>query len=103
MVPLTQSQDQPRNPTAGWKWLKFPIEPEVHARYVAQTSYFPSTKLAIETELLQGIYAENLIARRMIDNVSFYAPSPALPEIRGVITANVFEEVLLQQLSPVEG
>ncbi|HRW06294.1 MAG TPA: extracellular solute-binding protein [Caldilineaceae bacterium] len=102
-IPKTSPEQQ----LAGWRWLKFLIEPDVHARYVAQTSYFPSTKSAIDTELLQGIYNENPIARRMIDDVSVYArilaPSPALPEIRGVITANVVEEVMLQQLSPEEG
>ncbi len=103
----TIPKTSPESQLAGWRWLKFLIEPEIHARYVAQTSYFPSTKSAIETDLLQGIYSENPIARRMIDDVSLYArilaPSPALPEIRGVITANVVEEVLLQQLSPEEG
>lgn len=102
-VPKTSPEEQ----LAGWMWLKFLIEPDVHARYVAQTSYFPSTRSAVDTELLQGIYSENTIARRMIDDVSVHArilaPSPALPEIRGVITANVVEEVLLGQLSPEEG
>ncbi|MEZ4620285.1 MAG: substrate-binding domain-containing protein [Caldilineaceae bacterium] len=102
-IPKTTPEEQ----LAGWLWLKFLIEPDVHARYVAQTSYFPSTRSAVETDLLQGIYSENPIARRMIDEVSVYArilaPSPALPEIRGVITANVVQEVLLQQLGPEEG
>lgn len=103
----TLPKTNPEQQLAGWLWFKFLIEPDVHARYVAQTSYFPSTKSAIETELLQGIYSENLIARRMIDDVSVYArilaPSPALPEVRGTITASVVEEVMLQQLSPEEG
>jgi ABC-type glycerol-3-phosphate transport system substrate-binding protein len=103
----TLPKTSPEQQLAGWRWLKFLIEPDVHARYVAQTSYFPSTKSALDTELLSGIYADNQIARRMVDDVSVYArilaPSPALPEIRGVITANVVQEVLLQQLSPEEG
>lgn len=103
----TLPKTNPESQLAGWLWLKFLIEPDIHARYVAQTSYFPSTKSAVETELLKSIYDDNPIARRMIDEVSVYArilaPSPALPEIRGVITANVVEEVLLQQLSPEEG
>lgn len=103
----TLPKTEPETQLAGWLWLKFLIQPDVHARYVAQTSYFPSTRSAINTELMQGIYGENQIARRMVDEVSVYArilaPSPALPEVRAVITANVVEEVLLQQLSPEEG
>ena len=102
-LPKTTAEEQ----LAGWHWLKFLIVPDNHARYVAQTSYFPSTRSAVDTELLQGIYTENQIALRMIDEVSQYArilaPSPALPEVRGVITANVVEEVMLKQLSPEEG
>lgn len=102
-LPKTSPEEQ----LAGWIWISWLLRPENHARYVRQSSYFPSTATAIETDTLSEIYSENVIARRMIDEVAPYArilaPSPALPEVRGIITANVVEEVLLQQLSPEEG
>lgn len=92
---------------AGWLWIKWLLTPEVHARMIANTSYFPSTKSAIETETLQAFYAANPTARKLIDEVSvnarILAPSPALPEVRGVVTAKTVEEVLLKTLSPEEG
>ena len=97
----------PEAQLAGWLWLKWLLTPEIHARYIQQTSYFPSTRSAVETDTLQAFYETNPTARRLIDEISVNAriltPSPALPEIRGVVTANVVQEVLLAQLSPEEG
>jgi multiple sugar transport system substrate-binding protein len=103
-VPVTDEDSQ----TAGWLWLKFLVmEPEIHARWVTQSTYFPSTHSATESETLAAFYEENPISREMREAIAPYArilaPSPALPEVRGVITANAVQEVLLQQLSPEEG
>jgi ABC-type glycerol-3-phosphate transport system substrate-binding protein len=103
VLPKTSTEQQ----LAGWLWLKWLLTPEVHARYIQQTSYFPSTRSAVETETLQAFYETNPTARRLIDEISVNArilsPSPALPEVRAVVTANTVQEVLLQQLSPEEG
>lgn len=102
-VPATDADHQ----LAGWRWLTWILTPEVHARFIKQSSYFPATKSAAQTELLQATYAENPVAAYLLENLAPYArildPSPALPEVRGQITANVVNEVLLQQLSPEEG
>ena len=102
-VPLTSEAEQ----LAGWKFIKYLLRPEVHARWVQQTSYFPSTQSAVETEALQTFYETNPVANQLRQELSGFAqilaPSPALPEIRGIITANVVNEVLLQQLSPEDG
>jgi multiple sugar transport system substrate-binding protein len=92
---------------AGWLWIKWLLQPENHARYATVTNYFPSTKSAIENAALQAYYDTNPTARRLVDEVAPHAtilpPSPALTEVRGQITANVVNEVLLKQLSPEEG
>ncbi len=92
---------------AGWLWAKWLLAPEVHSRYIAQTSYFPSTKSAVETDTLKAFYETNPTARKLIDEVSVNArilsPSPALPEVRAVVTAKTVEEVLLKTLTPEEG
>ena len=102
-VPVTDDAKQ----LAGWLWIKWLLTPEVHSRYIANTSYFPSTKSAIETETLKAFYETNPTARRLVDEISvnarILAPSPALPEVRAVVTAKTVEEVLLKTLSPEEG
>lgn len=102
-VPVTDDAKQ----MAGWLWIKWLLTPEVHARMIANTSYFPSTKSAIETETLKAFYETNPTARRLVDEISvnarILAPSPALPEVRAVVTAKTVEEVLLKTLSPEEG
>ncbi len=102
-LPVTDDAKQ----LAGWLWIKWLLTPEVHARMIANTSYFPSTKSAIETETLQAFYETNPTARRLVDEISvnarILAPSPALPEVRAVVTAKTVEEVLLKTLSPEEG
>lgn len=102
-IPVTNADTQ----MAGWRWITWLLTPDVHSRVAKQTSYFPSTRSAVETPLLQETFAANPIWRRLIDDISVYAkilpPSPALPEVRAVVTANVVNEVLLQQLTPEEG
>ncbi len=102
-LPVTNADMQ----LAGWRFMSWLITPEVHARYIRQSGYFPCTHSAVETDLLQEYYADNTIARRLIDEVSLYAkilaPNPALPQVRGEITANVVNEVLLKTLTPEEG
>lgn len=102
-IPVTNADMQ----LAGWRWISWLLTPEVHARYAKQTNYFPSTRSAVETPLLQETYAENVKAKKLIDELSgnavILSPNPALPEVRGQITANVVNEVLLQQLTPEEG
>ncbi len=97
----------PEKQLAGWMWIKWLLQPENHARYVAVTNYFPSTKSAVNAEALKAYYAENPTARRLVDEVAPHAqiltPHPALTEVRGQITANVVNEVLLKRLTPEEG
>ena len=74
---------------------------------VKQTNYFPSTRSAVETTLLQETYAENPTFLRLVNEIApvaqILSPSSALPQVRGEITANVVNEVLIGQLSPEEG
>lgn len=102
-LPATTSEAQ----LAGWLWIKWLLQPENHSRMCATTNYFPSTQSAIESATLTAYYETNPTARRLVDEVAPYAtilpPSPALTEVRGQITANVVNEVLLGQLSPEEG
>lgn len=97
----------PEAQLAGWMWIKWLLQPENHARYIAVTNYFPSTKSAIAAEGLKAYYETNTVARKLVDEVAPYAeilsPHPALTEVRGQITANVVNEVLLKLLSPEEG
>jgi ABC-type glycerol-3-phosphate transport system substrate-binding protein len=103
-IPVTDADKQ----LAGWRWISWLVtDPEIHSRMVKQTNYFPSTVSATETALSQETYAENPTFRRLIDEVSPFAqilaPSAALPQVRGEITANVVNEVLIGQLTPEEG
>ena len=103
-VPVTDADKQ----LAGWRWISWlVVNPEIHARMVKQTNYFPATYSTVETALAQETYANNPTFRRLIDEVAPFAqilsPSAALPQVRGEITANVVNEVLLGQLSPEEG
>jgi ABC-type glycerol-3-phosphate transport system substrate-binding protein len=103
-IPVTDPDKQ----MAGWRWLSWLVmTPEVHARMVSVSNYFPSTFSARETAQLQETYAANPTFAKLLEDVAPVAqildPSPALPEIRGQITANVVQEVLLGQLTPEEG
>lgn len=103
-VPVTDADKQ----LAGWRWISWlVVNPEIHSRMVKLTNYFPSTKSATETQLSQETYTANPTFRRLIDEIApiaqILSPSPALPQVRGEITANVVNEVLLGQLTPEEG
>jgi ABC-type glycerol-3-phosphate transport system substrate-binding protein len=97
----------PEKQAAGWAWLKWLVSPEPHARYIVATSYFPSIKSAAETATLKEFYgkAPNAlkIFKEVAPNARILSPSPALTEVRGTITANVVNEVLLGQLTPEQG
>jgi ABC-type glycerol-3-phosphate transport system substrate-binding protein len=97
----------PEKQLAGWMWIKWLLQPEIHARYIAVTNYFPSTKSAVASEVLKAYYESNPTARKLVDEVAPHAeiltPHPALTEVRGQITANVVNEVLLKKLTPEEG
>lgn len=102
-VPKTSAEQQ----LAGWMWIKWLLSPEIHSRWAASTNYFPATKSALADQGLAAYYEGNPTARRLVDEVAPLAqilpPSPALTEVRGQITANVVNEVLLGQISPEEG
>lgn len=102
-VPKTNAEQQ----LAGWMWIKWLLSPAIHSRWAASTNYFPATKSALADDGLKAYYEGNPTARRLVDEIAPYAtilpPSPALTEVRGQITANVVNEVLLGQLSPEEG
>jgi len=102
-LPATSEEEQ----LAGWLWLKWLSQPDILAEWVNITSYFPSRQVAAESDVLATFYAEHPVAQKMVESVSPYAtilrPSPALTEVRGQITANNVNEVLLGRLSPDEG
>lgn len=102
-LPKTNAEQQ----LAGWMWIKWLLTPAVHARWAAATNYFPATKSALGDPALGKYYEGNPTARKLVDALAPLAtilpPSPALTEVRGQITANVVNEVLLGQLTPEEG
>lgn len=102
-IPATSDEQQ----LAGWLWLKWLSQPEILAEWVNITSYFPSKPVAAESDILEAFYRDHPVAQKMVTNVAPYAtilrPSPALTEVRGQITANNVNEVLLGRLSPEEG
>jgi len=103
-IPVTDADKQ----MAGWRWISWLImNPEVHSRMVNVSNYFPSTFSARETAMSQETYANNPTFAKLLEelapNAQILAPSAALPQVRGEITANVVNEVLIGQLSPEEG
>ena len=102
-LPMTTDAEQ----LAGWLWLKWLSEPDIMAEWVNITSYFPAKPMAAESDVLTTFYTEHPVAQKMVADVSPHAtilrPSPALTEVRGQITANNVNEVLLGRLSPEEG
>lgn len=102
-VPATSQEQQ----LAGWSWLKWLTSPESLAQWVSVTSYFPSVPAVVDHPEVAAFYEEFPVARKLVDEVAPYAsilsPSPALTEVRGQITANAVNEVLLGRLSPEEG
>lgn len=103
VIPATTPEQQ----LAGWIWLKWLTSPEPLAQWVTVTSYFPSVPSVADDPVAAEFYDEFPLARKLVDDVAPYAsilsPSPALTEVRGQITADVVNEVLLGRLSPEEG
>jgi sn-glycerol 3-phosphate transport system substrate-binding protein len=102
-LPATSEEMQ----QAGWQWLKWLTTPAALATWIPATSYFPSVPSAADDPALDAFYTEFPVARKLLDEVAPYAsilaPHPALTEVRGQITANNVNEVLLGRLSPEEG
>jgi multiple sugar transport system substrate-binding protein/sn-glycerol 3-phosphate transport system substrate-binding protein len=102
-LPQTDEQQQ----LAGWLWLKWLTTPEALKLWVPVTNYFPSVKSVADSPELQSYYASNPAAAKLVKDVAplarILSPSPALTEVRGQITANVVNEVLLGRLSPEDG
>lgn len=102
-IPATTPEQQ----LAGWTWLKWLTSPEPLAQWVTVTSYFPSVPSVVDDPVAAAFYDEFPLARKLVDDVAPYAsilsPSPALTEVRGQITADAVNEVLLGRLSPEEG
>jgi ABC-type glycerol-3-phosphate transport system substrate-binding protein len=92
---------------AGWQFLKWLATATPQAAWVKATNYFPSIKSAAEGADLKEYYSKNPTAARFVKDIApnarILGPSPALTEVRGQITANVVNEVLLGQLTPDQG
>lgn len=103
VIPKNDSEKQ----LAGWLWLKWLATPEPQSKWVQVTNYFPSIRSAVEGPALKEYYAKNTVAAKLFKEVApvarILSPSPALTEVRGQITANVVNEVLLGQLTPEQG
>jgi ABC-type glycerol-3-phosphate transport system substrate-binding protein len=92
---------------AGWTWLRWLTTPGALAPWVMSTNYFPSVQSVAASPELEEYYAANPRAGKLFREVAPLArildPSPALTEVRGQLTANAVNEVLLGRLSPEEG
>jgi len=103
VIPKTDAEKQ----LAGWLWLKWLATPDPLAKWIAATSYFPSTKSAAEGPALKEFYAKNPAAakalREIAPNARILTPSPALTQVRGQIVADAVNQVLLGQLTPEAG
>lgn len=92
---------------AGWTWLKWLTSPAALSQWVMITNYFPSVQSVAVSPELEEYYANNERAGKLYREVAPKAqildPHPALTQVRGQITANVVNEVLLDRLSPEEG
>ena len=102
-LPATDESDQ----LAGWLFLKWLSTPEALAPWVMTTNYFPSVVSVADSPELQAYYAENTYAAKLVKDVAplarILSPSPALTQVRGQITADVVNEVLLGRLTPEDG
>ena len=102
-IPATDEETQ----RAAWAWLKFLTTPQAYEEWIPGTSYFPAIPSVAESPELSWYYDENPVALKLLEEVapvaSILAPHPALTEVRGTITANVVNEVMLGQLAPEEG
>jgi ABC-type glycerol-3-phosphate transport system substrate-binding protein len=96
----------PERQLAGWLWIKWLTSVAAQELWIPQTSYFPSVKSVVESPELASFYEQYPVAQRLYADVaplaSILAPSPALSEVRGTITANNINELLLGRLSPEE-
>jgi len=92
---------------AGWLWLKWLTSPVPMSQWVQSTNYFPSRKSVADSPELKSYYETNPYAAKLVKNLAplarILSPSPALTEVRGTITADVVNEVLLGRLSPQDG
>lgn len=92
---------------AGWLWLKWLTTPSPMAQWVQSTNYFPSRRSVADSPELKSYYETNPYAAKLVKTVAplaqILSPSPALTEVRGTITADVVDEVLLGRLSPEDG
>ena len=90
--------DEPRGVMISIVAEKFSIHPQTLRMYEREGLIAPPARSEGNYRLYRAGDAERLAFIRHCRALDM-----ALPEIRGVITANVVEEVLLQQLSPEEG
>ncbi|MBA2596743.1 MAG: extracellular solute-binding protein [Chloroflexia bacterium] len=92
---------------AGWLWLKWLTTPAAMAQWVMATDYFPSRVSVAESPELTAYYEGNPYAAKLVQEVAplarILSPSPALTQVRGQITADVVNEVLLGRLTPEDG
>lgn len=92
---------------AGWLWLKWLTNPVALSQWVQSTNYFPSRTSVADSPELASYYETNPYAAKLVKEVAplarILSPSPALTEVRGKITADIVNEVLLGRLSPEDG
>ena len=92
---------------AGWLWLKWLSTPAPMAQWVQATNYFPSRASVADSPELKSYYETNPYAAKLVKDLAplarILSPSPALTEVRGQITADIVNEVLLGRLSPEDG
>lgn len=96
----------PEQQLAGWLWIKWLASVESLVSWIPVTSYFPSRVSVVESTELTSFYEQYPVAKVLYSDVapraSILSPSPVLSEVRGTITANVINELLLGRLSPEE-
>jgi ABC-type glycerol-3-phosphate transport system substrate-binding protein len=92
---------------AGWLWLKWLASPAAMAQWVMVTDYFPSRISVADSPELTAYYEGNPAAAKLVKEVAplarILSPSPALTQVRGQVTADVVNEVLLGRLTPEDG
>lgn len=94
----------PEQQLAGWLWIKWLASVEALTQWVPVTSYFPCRISVVDSPELTSFYEQYPVAKELYADVapkaSILAASPALSEVRGTITANIVNELLLGRLSP---
>jgi multiple sugar transport system substrate-binding protein len=92
---------------AGWLWLKWLATPAAMSQWVMVTDYFPSRISVADSPELAEYYEGNPAAGTLVKEVAplarILSPSPALTQVRGQVTADVVNEVLLGMLTPEDG